>query len=903
MVCSTRFTCSTLFLHYNFCGVGASTTNYDDGLVTGHPPGGVAILWHKRIDHKIKSFDTKCDWCTAIEFNIGTNAVVIINVYLPYQCPANEESYIQKLGYIHAILEELNTSCYVVLGDWNANIGDVDNSLFAPHLLDFCHDHGYYLSTQSLLPHNSYTHVSEAWGTVSWLDHVVSSADFHDSIDNITIDYDSTDVNHIPVMVTTSLSNMPAVNLVNNECTSSRLKWGELSVKQRSNYSAASHELLSKINIPNAIHCSDINCTDAEHINAITNMYGEIIGCLRHASDSIFNPNNNSDRNSACINKPGWADYVADLYDDSKTIGKLWCNAGKPRQGQIYNMYRNAKSRCKYAIRFIKRHENTLRRESLAKKLVGREPKEFWNKIKQMNSSRIPLPSCIDGISGVENIAEMWREHYSSLFNSVQLVNGVRYDYDLRSEYNDVLVTSQEVEKAIRELDCNKSCGVDCIYTEHLLYSSNLLYKLLGLCMTSFMVHGFLPDDMMAVALVPVIKSKSGHIMSKDNYRPIALASIVSKVIEKILLNRMYEFLSTCHNQFGFKKKHGTDQCIYVLKEIIDAYRVLNGSVFTCFLDASKAFDRVSHSILFEKLNIRGVPRYIIRLLMYWYANQTMCVRWGGVYSNYFGVSNGVRQGGILSPYLFNIYVDDLSINLNACRSGCYLDGLCINHLMYADDLVILSPSTAGLSKLLLICEVYGISHIILYNYKKSATMSFRSRHMHGAQLPQFTLNGEILKDVNVIQYLSHFVCNDLSDDTDIRRQCRSLSIQGNILLRNFHMCSLDVKLALFRSYCTPMYTAQLWWNHKKCSLNRLCITYHNVLKMSAGLSKFESTSLLCTLSNMPCCKAVIRNLVFRFMCRLYSSDNILVKAVRSSSVIYTSRIRQYWRKLIYVHV
>ena len=114
------------------------------------------------------------------------------------------------------------------------------------------------------------------------------------------------------------------------------------------------------------------NCTDAEHINATNNMYGEIIGCLRHASDSIFTPNNNSERNSASMNKPGWADYVADLYDDSKTIGKLWCNAGKPRQGQIYNMYRNDKSRCKYAIRFIKRHENTLRRESLAKKLDGR---------------------------------------------------------------------------------------------------------------------------------------------------------------------------------------------------------------------------------------------------------------------------------------------------------------------------------------------------------------------------------------------------------------------------------------------------------------------------------------------------------------------------------------------------
>ena len=137
------------------------------------------------------------------------------------------------------------------------------------------------------------------------------------------------------------------------------------------------------------------------------------------------------------------------------------------------------------------------------------------------------------------------------------------------------------------------------------------------------------------------------------------------------MLYRISHFRETWPNQFGFKPSLGTDTCIYVLKEMVDKYESLNGGMYMCFLDASKAFDRVKHSVIVNKLTRRGVPGYNVKLLSYWYAKQTMRVRWGDCISSPFRVSNGVRQGCILPPYLFNVYMDDLSSLLNCCNTGC----------------------------------------------------------------------------------------------------------------------------------------------------------------------------------------------------------------------------------------
>ena len=109
------------------------------------------------------------------------------------------------------------------------------------------------------------------------------------------------------------------------------------------------------------------------------------------------------------------------------------------------------------------------------------------------------------------------------------------------------------------------------------------------------------------------------------------------------------------------------------------------------------------------------------------------------------------------------------------------------------------------------------------------AVMIYRSMTLKGCAIPNFKLNGIILHVVASYKYLGHYITDDLSDDDDINRQCRTLFVQGNIILRKFNMCSLGVKLTLFRTYCSPMYTAQLWWNYTKSTITKLQISYHNI--------------------------------------------------------------------------
>ena len=531
-----------------------------------------------------------------MDFN--STKFVIFNVYLPYQCNDNEEDYITCLSGLKEFIEGLDITNFLIIGDWNANLSNYGTTLFQPLMLDFCNENQLTISSKWFLPESTYTHVHTREDNCyySWLYHVVSSSDCHKAIRNMTVHYDMSDDDHIPISFSLQVESLPQLTSFKNDING-KIKWDCVLDKNIKHYYERTAQALGEIEIPvNSVLCTKCDCSDTKHTDDIEKLFNAIKSALYNASDHIM------PGNSKYSPRPGWNEYVSDLYDFSRETRRMWLDHGKPRQGLVHNMFVKSKLRFKLALRYITKNEDALRRESLAKKLSQLSSNDFWKEISSINNSRAMLPTSIEDASGADEICKLWKNHFESIFNCLKNVSKSPMNYVMNCTFNEIKVSINEVKDAIQNLVLNKSCGSDNIYAEHIKYASEKLIPLISICFTSCFVHGFLPTSLLTVVLVPIIKNKAGNVNAIDNYRPVALSNIFCKVLEIVILGRIKNYLSTSSNQFGFKKKHGTDLCIYTLKEIVSLYTRSKGCVFAGFLDASKAFDRVNHSLLFEKL-------------------------------------------------------------------------------------------------------------------------------------------------------------------------------------------------------------------------------------------------------------------------------------------------------------
>ena len=150
-----------------------------------------------------------------------------------------------------------------------------------------------------------------------------------------------------------------------------------------------------------------------------------------------------------------------------------------------------------------------------------------------------------------------------------------------------------------------------------------------------------------------------------------------------------------------------------------------NSNVYSCLLDASKAFDKVHYGKLFHILLNQKVPFCIIRLLMDSFKRQMARVMWNSHVSDYFLISNGVKQGGVISPVMLNLYLDNLLISLKQSGLGCHINGTYMGALGYTDDIRLTCPSLYGINYMLDICNQFAKNNHVIFNTKKTICIKY----------------------------------------------------------------------------------------------------------------------------------------------------------------------------------
>ncbi|CAF2127266.1 unnamed protein product [Rotaria magnacalcarata] len=234
------------------------------------------------------------------------------------------------------------------------------------------------------------------------------------------------------------------------------------------------------------------------------------------------------------------------------------------------------------------------------------------------------------------------------------------------------------------------------------------------------------PSDWKKSIFIPI--PKNGTVKDCSNYRTIALISHASKIMLKIIQRRLQTFLERelPDTQAGFRKGRGTRDQIANLRWIIEKAREHQKNFYLCFLDYSKAFDCVDHTKLWSVLTKMGIPTHLIVLIKNLYSNPQATVKTEYGNTNWFNIGKGVRQGCILSPYLFNLYAEYImrKVDIDETTAGIKIGGRNINNLRYADDTTLLTENASDLKRLLTKLKAESAAAGLRLNMKKTFVMT-----------------------------------------------------------------------------------------------------------------------------------------------------------------------------------
>ena len=339
---------------------------------------------------------------------------------------------------------------------------------------------------------------------------------------------------------------------------------------------------------------------------------------------------------------------------------------------------------------------------------------------------------------------------------------------------------------------------------------------------------------------------------------------------------------------------------VSVVKEIIQHYNENNSTVFASFIDLSKGFDKVNHFKLLDLIWETNLNNGIKKVLREFLLNQTANVSYNSVTSESYKIGNGVRQGGVNSPLLFNYYLSFLVKELCEMKIGCKFALNYYPIISYADDLVIMAPSQHSLQKLLdCVCMRLNDLSLTINGSKTKIVVFGRKNKVSSAK---FYINKEILENVDSIKYLGVILQSDLGNRLDIERLERAFLRQAFACLNKYSNFPINVKTFLFKTYCMSLYGCQLWDNLKGCSNNMAAIkvSYHKAIKRILGLPFRSSSHQACVTAGFHTLNHKVNYKMFSFGYQIQKSSSPCIRSIKNfllRSSYWVKRVTQIGNK------
>jgi exonuclease III len=792
---------------YSCFSVSSMVSVLESGLLRGRPFGGLAILV-KDENRNFCRLSFSNDRLIAVKYN----DILIVDVYFPCSSRQNyKDETLELLDQLELLITNSDIKDVIIGGDFNCTL-EIESwssklicNFMKEHNLKSCNN----LSIS--VTGDEFTYSNEVLGHYSYLDYFIVSDNLSMKVVSLKIGCDDLNLSdHSPVcielsnIITTSYKSTNIEKPISESCYQNR--WDQADVV---GYYESTRVGLEPI-------LTDVRCKPK--------YFGSNLDTIRDCIDSTYNTiisvlNNAAyqhvPRVKANVLKFWWDQELSELKDKAIASNKLWMEAGKPRNGVIFDNRKSDKYKYKCLIKRkqLETRENIT--NDLHEALMNKDNDGFWKTWKsKFPSKKTTKYSLIDGASDPREIAEKFGNYFSnictsetSVYDSSKNVCHERLrEYIGYVEHKDKDIISVELLEEV--FDCinnGKAAGLDRLTIEHIKFAHPIIVTLLKELFNLLLEYGVVPEGFRKGLAIPLPKNDtSGEFGAKlENFRCITISPVISKLFEHCMLRLFSKYLHSNDAQYGFKKKIGCSHAIYSVKQVVDYYVRGGSTVNLCTLDISKAFDKVNLFVLLGKLMDRKSPNCLINVLFDWFSHNVIIVKWLNELSSSFQVNLGIRQGGAMSPVLFAIYVDDVLVKLNSSRLGCTVKGLTVNAFMYADDLILLAASVTDLQRLIDICVDSLTTIQLSVNAKKCFCMRIGKRFRidcNNVKIDKFPIQwSSEIRYLGVYFISGHVIKFNL--DYCKKKFYRCL----NSILSKTGTKVIDILLSLTHSYCIPV--------------------------------------------------------------------------------------------------